>query len=231
MVVGVSRTVEQALASADPQARQTVHVFVLQTLRRSILDGDLAGGTRLVQAEIADALGVSATPVREALRDLAAEGLIRLDAHRGGVVHSLSLKELEEIYLLRSILEPVALRKAWPYLTDELIDHVAGLHEQMKQRPTRSEWVRLNSRFHDSVFELADSPRLLSILAGLTNPWVMYVSASLISDVEHQHRASQGHDEILAALRARDLDAGIAAVLDHLSITLQTLESVLPRPD
>jgi DNA-binding GntR family transcriptional regulator len=231
MAVGVSRIVEQALAAVDLNGRQTVHAFVLQTLRRSILDGDLAGGTRLVQSEIAEALGVSATPVREALRDLAAEGLIRLDAHRGGVVHALSLKELEEIFQLRSMLEPEALRRAWPHLTDEVIDHVAGLHEQMKTHPTRSEWVRLNSRFHDSVFELADAPRLLSILAGLTAPWVMYVSASLASDVEHQHRASQGHDEILAALRARDLDAMIAATLDHLSITHQTLESAsaLPR--
>jgi DNA-binding GntR family transcriptional regulator len=229
--MGVSRTVEQALASADSPGHQTVHVFVLQTLRRSILDGDLVGGTRLVQSEIAEALGVSSTPVREALRDLAAEGLIRLDAHRGGVVHTLSLKELDEIYQLRAILEPVALRRAWPFLTDEVIDQVAGYHEQMKMQPTRSEWVRLNSRFHDSVFELADAPRLLSILAGLTAPWVMYVSASLISNVEHQHRASQGHDEILAALRARDLEAGISAILDHLSITLQTLESVLPRSE
>jgi DNA-binding GntR family transcriptional regulator len=146
-------------------------------------------------------------------------------------VHTLSLKELEEIFQLRSMLEPEALRRAWPNLTDEVVDHVAELHEQMKLRPTRSEWVRLNSRFHDSVFELADAPRLLSILAGLTAPWVMYVSASLASDVEHQHRASQGHDEILAALRARDLDAMITATLDHLSITHQTLESasVLPQ--
>lgn len=228
MPTEVGRVVEQALASADPKGRQTIHVFVLQTLRRSILDGELASGTRLVQSEIADALGVSATPVREALRDLAAEGLIRLDAHRGGVVHTLSLDELKEIYELRSLLEPEALRRAWPYLTDELIDHVADLHHQMMQHPSRSEWVRLNSRFHDSVFELARAPRLLSILSGLTAPWVMYVSASLAEDAAHHDRASVGHEEILAALRARDLDAAIAATLEHLSITHETLEAAWP---
>jgi DNA-binding GntR family transcriptional regulator len=228
VVTGVSRAVEEALANADPKGRQTVHVYVLQTLRRSILDGELTGGTRLVQAEIANALGVSATPVREALRDLAAEGLVRLDAHRGAVVHQLSMKELKEIYQLRSLLEPEALKRAWPMLTDEVIDHVAQLHVEMMKHPPRWEWVRLNSRFHDSIFELADAPRLLSILASLTAPWVMYVSASLASDVEHQYRASQGHEEILAALRARDLEAAIAATLDHLSITHQTLESALP---
>jgi DNA-binding GntR family transcriptional regulator len=231
MEAGEGRGVAQVLRRRDVRpGRQTAHVFVHETLRNAILDGDLSGGTRLIQSEVAEALGVSATPVREALRDLAAEGLIRLDAHRGGVVHQLSLKELAEIYQLRSILEPEAIRRAWPNLTDEVVDSCAKLHEAMQQHPPRSEWVWLNSRFHDSVFELADAPRLLAILASLTAPWIMYVSASLASDVEHQYRASAGHEEILAALRARDLDAMIEATLEHLAITHRTLEAADGAP-
>ena len=231
MEAGERPTVTEVLSGANTRpGRQTAHVFVHETLRNAILDGELNGGTRLIQSEVAEALGVSATPVREALRDLAAEGLIRLDAHRGGVVHQLSLAELQEIYQLRAILEPEALRKAWPNLTDEVVENCARLHERMQQHPPRSEWVWLNSRFHDSVFELADAPRLLAILAGLTAPWIMYVSASLASDTEHQHRASAGHEEILAALRSRDLDAAIDATLEHLAITHRTLEATQSDP-
>ena len=226
MEAGQVRSVAEVLKQGRTRpGRQTAHVFVHETLRNAILDGELNGGTRLIQSEVAEALSVSATPVREALRDLAAEGLIRLDAHRGGVVHQLSLSELEEIYQLRAILEPEALRRAWPHLTDEVVESCARLHEAMQRSPTRSEWVRLNSRFHDSVFELADAPRLLAILASLTAPWIMYVSASLASDVEHHERASAGHEEILAALRSRDLEAAIEATLEHLAITHRTLES------
>lgn len=226
MTTGVAAIIERAGQEAY-SGRRTVHSFVLETLRHAILDGRLTGGTRLVQSEIADALDVSTTPVREALRDLAAEGLIRLDAHRGGVVQELSLSELKEIHELRVLLEPEALRRAWPYVTDDVIDKVAGLHEQMQSAQAPSEWVELNSGFHNTILDLAPSPRLLLILDGLVAPWVMYVSAALAADPQNQQRAARGHDQILAALRARDLDAAIAASIEHLGITWRTLEASL----
>ena len=217
----------ELVAQTTYSGRRTVHNYVLETLRRAILDGQLASGTRLVQSEIAEALDVSTTPVREALRDLAAEGLIRLDAHRGGVVQELSLSELREIYELRVLLEPEALRRAWPHVTDEIIDEVAALHERMNDILSPSAWVELNSSFHGKILELAPSPRLLLILEGLVAPWIMYVSSALMTDPQNQQRAADGHDHILAALRDRDLDAAIAASIDHLGITWRTLASSL----
>ena len=82
-----------ALAGAGAAGRQTAHEFVRSVLRRAILSGELAGGTRLVQAELAAVLEVSTTPVREALRELASEGLVRFDPHRGAVVQELSGEE------------------------------------------------------------------------------------------------------------------------------------------
>lgn len=203
--------------------RRTMHELVRSTLRRAILDGQIQGGTRLVQSEIAEQLDVSTTPVREALRDLASEGLIRLDPHRGGIVHELDLEELDEIIRLRAILEPEALRRAWPRITDEVLDRIETLHHQIEQSTTASDFVLLNSEFHGAVYELSESPRLLAILETLTAPWIMYVSASLIRDPENRRRAAGGHAEILAALRARDLDAAIASVVDHLNITVEAL--------
>src|SRR5690242_7828107 len=85
--------------------RRTAHEFVRESLRRAILRGDLTGGERLIQADIAATLEVSTTPVREALRDLAAEGLISLDRHRGGVVRGLNWEDMEEIRKIRHQLE------------------------------------------------------------------------------------------------------------------------------
>jgi DNA-binding GntR family transcriptional regulator len=202
---------------------RTAHEYVVATLRAAILNGELPGGTRLVQSELADALGVSTTPVREALRDLAADGLVRLDAHRGAVVHRLNPTELDEICSLRMILEPEALRRAWPHLTDEVVAAVEALHGAMERASSAAEWSELNTRFHMSVYECAPSPRLLEILRGLVESWAMYVAAALQETPENRHRAAEGHDQILEALRTRDLEAALAATLEHVRITQEAL--------
>ena len=89
----------------------TAHSYVLERLRRAILDGDLPGGTRLRQVELASEFAVSITPVREALRDLAGEGLVVFDPHRGSTVRRLDLEEVREIYEMRIALEPIMVRR------------------------------------------------------------------------------------------------------------------------
>lgn len=212
-----------ATTDTDPAWRRTAHEFVYATLRSAILDGRLKTGSRLVQSEIADGLNVSITPVREALRDLAAEGLIRLDAHRGAAVRELSADELEELYDLRTLLEPEILRKAWPHLTDAIVDEVAALNAAMDAAESVAEWTMLNTRFHSRIFDLCDSPRLLQLHSGLTAPWLMYVSAGMAADERNRERASEGHSHIVEALRDRDLDAAIAESRRHLDLTRAAL--------
>ena len=212
-----------AVANTDAAWRRTAHEFVHATLRSAILDGRLKSGSRLVQSEIADGLSVSITPVREALRDLAAEGLIKLDAHRGAAVRELTAEELAELYDLRTLLEPEILRKAWPHLTDEIVEEVATLNARMDASETVAEWSTLNTQFHARIFDLCDSPRLLQLHASLTAPWLMYVSAGMAADERNRERASEGHDHIVEALRNRDLDAAIAESKRHLDLTRAAL--------
>lgn len=225
--MSVSEIIERSAAAEPAERPRTAHEYVLNTLRRAILDGDLTSGTRLVQSEIADALAVSKTPVREALRDLASEGLVRLDAHRGGIVHELSIEELEEIHELRRAIEPQVLRLAWPHITDEIIDRAEDLNQRMLETESPAEWVKLNQEFHGCVFELAPSRRLVAILNGLIAPWAMYVSAALAADPGLQAKASRGHDEIVKAMRDQDLDALIDADAEHLGIARNALASTL----
>lgn len=205
--------------------RQTAHEFVRNVLRRAILSGELRGGTRLVQADLASMLEVSTTPVREALRDLASEGLIRFDPHRGAVVQELSGDELREIYMIREILEPFALRLAVPKVTPELLDRLRELHEKMASEPHSAEWVDANRNFHLAIYEAAGYPRLSALIKGLEDASVMYIGASL-KDVEGlRETAVHDHGEILAALENGDADAAVEAVLTHLGLAIKAFEA------
>lgn len=207
------------------RSRQTAHEFVRETLRNAILRGELAGGSRLVQADIAETLDVSTTPVREALRDLASEGLIRLDAHRGGVVHELTTDELIEIYDIRLILEPAAIRRAVERITEAQIDRIDKIHQKMVEDPDYAEFVDYNREFHMSIYDAAGSPRLVSILQGLLDASVMYVSAAVHQMPELRDRAFHDHTAILAAIRERDTEQAAQAIADHIGIPKVVFEA------
>jgi DNA-binding GntR family transcriptional regulator len=204
-------------------SRRTAHELVRDTLRRAILRGTLPGGLRLVQAEIAAQLEVSTTPVREALRDLATEGLIRLDAHRGAIVRELDYSEVEEIYDLRKLLEPEALRRAAENITEEELEHAASLQAQMDGVTDAGVWADLNREFHATLVRAARAPRLINILQNLRDSAAPYVGLSLQASEEQRRLANDQHREILEAMRAGDADKAIAIALEHLESTRQIL--------
>ena len=204
-------------------SRKTAHEFVRDVLRRAILSGELTGSTRLVQAELAATLEVSTTPVREALRDLASEGLIRFDPHRGAVVEELTSEEVNEVYTIRKVLEPLALSQALPNLTEGHIDLLRRLHQKMLDEPNGAEWVDFNRNFHMMVYESA-GPRLSNIIRGLLDASVMYIGASLNEVPGMREKANHDHSDILDALAANDLEAATAAVIDHLDLSMRALE-------
>jgi DNA-binding GntR family transcriptional regulator len=119
------------------------------------------------------------------------------------------------------------LRRAWPHLTNEIVDRAGEMHSRINENSSPAQWVQSNIDFHGCVFNLAPSPRMLDILNGLIAPWAMYASASLRTDSYNQIRAAEGHEVILKALQNRDLEAGISANIAHLNIAYQTLASAL----
>lgn len=211
--------------------RQTAHEFARDVLRRAILNGDLTGGTRLVQAELAATLEVSTTPVREALRDLAAEGLVRFDPHRGAVVQELSAEELHEIYQIRRLLEPVAMRQVVPNMTEALLARLRKLHQRMLDEPHSAAWVDFNRAFHLAIYEAAASPRLAAIIRSLQDASVMYIGASLQLVPGLREEANHDHAAILDALERRDTGAAVEAILHHLTVSIGALEPSLGDPE
>jgi DNA-binding GntR family transcriptional regulator len=204
--------------------RQTAHEYVRSVLRRAILNGELSGGSRLVQAELAAMLDVSTTPVREALRDLATEGLVRFDPHRGAIVSELSSEDVTDIYEIRRVLEPLAMRQAVPRLSDALLARLRHLHQGMLDEPHSVDWVDRNRVFHMAVYETAASPRLAAIIRNLQDASVMYIGASLKHRPSLREDANKGHGEILEALERRDTEAAVKALTEHLRMSIDTLD-------
>lgn len=206
--------------------RQTAHEYVRDVLRRAILNGELAGGTRLVQAELAATLDVSTTPVREALRDLASEGLVRFDPHRGAVVTELDSDELSDIYEIRRILEPHAMRQAVPHVTPPLLTQLRKVHQRMIDDPASASFVDLNRIFHLAIYEAGSSSRMLSIIRSLEDAAVMYIGAALKSVPGLREQAIEGHEEILKALEAGDTEEAVAAIGRHLRLPIKAIEDL-----
>jgi DNA-binding GntR family transcriptional regulator len=211
--------------------RRTAHQLVLDTLRRAILTGTIPSGTRLVQADIAEQLRVSTTPVREALRDLATEGLIRLDAHRGAEVKSLSGEEVAEIYRLRCLLEPEAMRMATERITDEEIAAAEALQDRADDEPDTAAWVDLNHRFHTIFLSASRSERLAGILQALHDAAGMYIAATLVRDEGRPAEANREHRDLLRAVRARDVEAATEIQMAHVRRTMESIASVMDLGD
>jgi DNA-binding GntR family transcriptional regulator len=204
----------------SPGERRTAHELVRDTLRRAILTGQISGGQRLVQADLAKQLEVSTTPVREALRDLSAEGLIQLDAHRGAIVRRLSKDEVEEIYWLRQLLEPEMMVRAVENITDEQIAQAESIQKKADKEKDPAAWVELNKAFH-RVFNVAcKSPRLAAVVENLQDSGTPYVVASLVAGSRSPKEANLQHHEILRAVKARDVETARKLMLEHVHNTL-----------
>jgi DNA-binding GntR family transcriptional regulator len=205
--------VAQALTSAERVAHD---------LRTGILHGRLAAGARLGEVELAERLGVSRTPVREALTRLAAEGLVEIAPNRGARVATWTVAELEGVFDLRASLEPQLTGLAVAGAAPADVEALDGLAQRMLAVGTPGPdqdldaLVPLNRAFHDRLVALADHPTLATALAAAIHPPIVrrnfhtYDEASLRRSLAH-------HAEIVAAVRAGDAAWARAVMTAHIS--------------
>ncbi|MFC5996530.1 GntR family transcriptional regulator [Pseudonocardia hispaniensis] len=194
---------------------------VVVAVRDLILRGEFAAGARLGEVELAERLGVSRTPVREALTRLAVEGLVEIVPNRGARVMSWSVAELEGVFELRSVLEPRLTALAVPRASADDIAALAALAARMVEVGSSGPGqdldalVPLNREFHDRLVTLAAHPALATVLAGAVHaPIVLrnfhtYDDASLRRSLAH-------HGEIVAAMRAGDPEWARAVMTAHI---------------
>ena len=193
----------------------------VETLRGRILSGDLAPGGRLGETELATELGMSRTPVREALRLLAAEGLVEIASNRGARVIEWSQEELDYVFEVRVRLEGLAARRAAARATKAQADHLHAIATAIagnaKPGPTQdlAEVQRLNSEFHAGLVKVARSSTLEVALAGVVHAAVLNRTQESFDD-EALDRSWRHHVEIVAALRAGDGEWAESTMHSHL---------------
>jgi DNA-binding GntR family transcriptional regulator len=199
--------------------------FVVRNLMRAIAAGELAPGTRLSPARLAEDLGVSHIPVREALAALEAVGQVRRIPRVGFFVTELSTQDIEDIYHWRRVLEDEAHRIAVPKLSEEDIERMREINEKMATAVTEQSdtFAELNRTFHFIPFQRTESEHLLRFISHLWDAAARYRSTTAHTRVTKsllQHH----HDALMGAFEARDVAAVNALMATHREVTLESIK-------
>lgn len=212
---------------AKPEGLQD---FVLRRLSRDIVSGELAPGSRLSPARLAEQLGVSHIPVREALVALEEIGHVRRVPRIGFFVAELSLDDLEDIYHWRQVLEDEAHRLAVPLLTDADLRRMRELNGAMAKavRESGQSFLALNREFHFIPFERSGSERLVRFLTRLWHNASRYQNAMAYVKVPRS-LAQDHHREIMRAFEARDVDRVNEWMRRHRQVTLEKVREIHER--
>jgi DNA-binding GntR family transcriptional regulator len=199
--------------------------LIADALRTAILQGKLTSGQALRQDEIAAEFSVSKIPVREALVQLQAEGLVNLIPSRGAIVSRLSFSEIDEIYVMRIALEPIALRRAVPHLTASDFLQINAVLDQIDATEDLTRWAELNWAFHAALYRPAQMPRLLQTLQQLHNN-VIYLFVRRLTP-EYLVQSQRQHRELVALCEAGDIDEACACLEHHLGDPVRKFEDLL----
>ncbi|MET0559906.1 MAG: GntR family transcriptional regulator [Solirubrobacterales bacterium] len=216
-----------AMTAARPG---TTAQHALESLRAAIVAGDLRPGERVRQDDVAERLGVSLAPVREALAVLEQEGQLTYRPRRGYVVTELSLADVREIYELRQLLESLAARRSLPLLDDDArqrIELAARDCELAAERGDVAAELEANRRFHLGLLEAAEQPHTLRVIRLLWDSTETY-RAMYYNAPESREEAAASHERILTALHGGDPERLVAELDAHRGRGLARLESILP---
>jgi DNA-binding GntR family transcriptional regulator len=191
----------------------TVSSYVLTAIRDAILDGRYPPGSKLDQRQLASSLNVSLIPLRESLRQLGAEGFVRIYPHRGAFVANVSHDELDEIYLIRQTLEELITRLAIPNLSSKTLEQLGILIRDMSRATAARDsekLLELNRSFHFSIYQESNRPLLLQMITSLWDRSIRY--RRLYQNLPGRaQQALAEHKQIFAACKAGDpISAGKA---------------------
>jgi len=192
--------------------------MVVEQLREAIALGELAPGERLNEGAVAKRLGVSATPVREAFRDLEQAGLVEVVPHRGARVRSLTRRDMSEIYSLRATLEQLAIRLAHPNLEEADFSRLEDLIHEMEDKARQDDpagVVQLDVAFHRHIVERADHQLLLKTWEEIHPSRWTYLTVRVLSERGSLYIA-QRHWPLLDALRSPSIRSAVEAATEHI---------------
>ncbi len=218
------------LAANVLQQQRSTPNLIADALREAIVQGIFQEGQSLRQDEIATQFGVSRIPVREALRQLEAEGLVTLYPNRGATVSALSPAEAQEICEIRIALETMAIQLAIPKLTELDLRKAAAILETTEQETDVARWAELNWEFHATLYAPADRPRLLTMIKTLHVNIDRYVRLQMVKmnylermRIAHASQTQKEHYQLLDACSKQDSKTAVKLLRRHIGAAIEQL--------
>jgi DNA-binding GntR family transcriptional regulator len=217
------------VAIGPPIKKQSLQKVVYDRLRDAILAGKLEPGRQVKIGELAADLNVSAVPVREALRQLEAEGMVSFKPNRRVVVNELSEADLHDIYSLLIPLEQIALEKCSIALGPSSLKALKATHQKMlRSQIAGSDWIELNWLFHHKICELTGSPRLMKMVGSLRTSIRPYFYL-VVRDETRIVQANREHALLVDALERGDLAEGKKILRKHLKNGCRAIDHLLKQ--
>lgn len=209
---------------------KTIASAAAEEIRRRIFNGEIEPGSQLRQEELAQQLGISRIPIREALLILENEALVKILPHRGAVVVRLSADEIEELFNMRMLLEPYLYERSAPHLTEadfaELESNCTAYAKSMRNRD-EALWNSINTDFHLRLYAHARSPRVTSTVRKLLSECERHTRLQLSRIKEDRERAVREHAELLELARAGRYGDGAALMRRHIDHIREVIVGLL----
>ncbi len=206
---------------------------VFNTLREAILKGDLKPGERLMELQLASKLGVSRTPIREAIRMLEQEGLAVTTPRKGAEVAKMTLKDMEDVLEIRDALDELAVRIACQKITDEQLkqlEDVKELFEKNTQTNNVKNIAEADVSFHDVIYEATGNPKLVTLLNNLREQVYRY-RVEYIKDPKNYPTLITEHEAILESLKNRDVKNAVEAMHVHVANQAEAVKMVIQEQE
>jgi DNA-binding GntR family transcriptional regulator len=214
-------------------ARRSLATELVERLRALIVEGQLKSGAKIAEPELCERFGVSRTPLREALKVLAAEGLVELAPNRGARVAKISAEAIEELFPIMGMLEALAGELCCQRMTADDMALLEALHARMLAHWKAGEWMpygRLNRQIHEEIFRIGGNETLAAMYQSLLvrTHAVRFIARKT---PERWKEAIEDHEQIMAALRKRDAAAISAVMRAHLRHKADVVHEALSMLD
>lgn len=196
---------------------KTLREQIASSLRESIINGELPPGQKLTEPELAERLGISRTPIREAFRQLESEGFLTVIPRRGAVVSTITAKEIHDFYELKSLLEGYAARVTAEKITPKDIEKLKRLNDQLKGLAEKGHveaFFKKNEEFHNCFLQLCGNDKLIEIRDNMVNRFLGFRMATLSMPGRLMESVKQ-HRSIIKAFQRKDGRLAEAVVVEH----------------
>ena len=202
---------------------------VFNTLRQAILRGELKPGERLMEIQLANKLGVSRTPIREAIRKLELEGLVLMIPRKGAEVAEITEKNLMDVLEVRKALEELAVELACDRISEEQIEELRVAAKEFQRVSKSGDGTRIaeaDVKFHDVIFMATDNQRLISLLNNLREQMYRF-RVEYLKQKEYYPKLMEEHQQIIETIEKRDKKGACGIIGKHIDDQVSTVSGVI----